>query len=100
MDDNGEGEGIEVEAGVTQQDRNELGRKPSEQIEDVKDTFQQSTVNYEVERKTRDVVSGFPDDFRPLPHQVQYRETGCSHGGILADDMRLVLLPAVITLQI
>ena len=105
-DDNGEVEGIDVEAEVTQQDRNELGRKPSEQTEGAKDLFQRSTVNYEVERKKDDVVSGFPDNFGLLPHQVQAkermknRETGRSHGGILADDMGLVLLPSIIRLQI
>ena len=99
--DDNEVEGIDVEAEVTQQDRNELGGKPSEQAEeDVKDLFKGSTVNHEVERKKNDdIISAFPDDFRLLPHQVQAREwmknreTGRSHGGILADDMGLVLLP-------
>ena len=31
---------------------------------------------------------------------MKNRETGRSHGGILADDMGLVLLPSVIRLQI
>jgi hypothetical protein len=106
-DENDEVEGIDVEAEVTHLDRNELGGKPSEQAEeDVKELFKGSTVNHEVERKKNDdIVSAFPDDFRLLPHQVQAREwmknreTGRSHGGILADDMGLVLL-AFVTLRI
>ena len=66
-------EGIDVEADVIQQGRNELGGKSSEQVEeDVKDLFDGSTVNHEVERKKDGyTVNSFLDDFRLLPHQVQ-----------------------------
>ena len=71
-DDTNEVEGIDVEADVTQQGGNELGGKPSEQVEeDVKDLFNGSTVSHEVERKKDGyIVDSFLDDFRLLPQEL------------------------------
>jgi len=70
----------------------------------VKELFKGTSVNHEVEIKEGDeIVEKFASDFRLLRHQIQAkewmkeRETGRSHGGILADDMGLVLFPVVAT---
>lgn len=96
-------EGIDVEANISVQDEREFSGKSATQVEDdVKELFEGTAVNHEVEIKEgSDIVGKFTDDFRLLPHQIQAREwmkereTGKSHGGILADDMGSVL-PIVI----
>lgn len=92
---------VNVEACVTAHDEYEYGGKTATQIEDdVKGLFKGATVNHEIERNEGDdIVPKFAEDFMLLPHQVQARrwmkerETGRSHGGILADDMGSVSLP-------
>jgi len=99
VEDDGE-QDVDVEADVNAQDEHEYSGKSATQVEDdVKDLFKGTAVNHEVEIKEGDdVVEKFTDGFRLLRHQIQARvwmeerETGGSHGGILADDMGLVLL--------
>ena len=94
VEDDGE-QNVNVEADVNAQDEREYSGKSATQLEDdVKDLFKGTAVNHEVEIKEGDdVVEKFSDDFRLLRHQIQARvwmkerETGGSHGGILADDM-------------
>ena len=64
----------------------------------MKQLFKGTSVDHVIERQDDDdIVSKFVEGFRLLPHQVQARkwmmerETGRSHGGILADDMGSVL---------
>lgn len=94
VEDDGE-QNVNVEADVNAQDECEYSGKSATQLEDdVKDLFKGTAVNHEVEIKEGDdVVEKFSDGFRLLRHQIQARvwmkerETGGSHGGILADDM-------------
>ena len=94
VEEDGE-EDVNVEVGVSAQDDYEYSGKTGAQLEDdVKELFKGTAVNHEVEIKEGDdVVPKFADDFRLLRHQIQarvwmkQRETGGSHGGILADDM-------------
>ena len=103
-DDDGE-EAVNVEADVTAQDEYEYSRKSATQVEDdVKELFKGTTVNHEVEIKEgSDIVEGFIDGFRLLPHQIQAkkwmmeRETKSSRGGILADDMGLVVFSLLLS---
>lgn len=93
---------VNVEADVALYDEDEYSGKTATQIEDdVKELFKGATVDHEVERKEGDdIVPKFVKGFRLLPHQVQARkwmmerETGRSHGGILADDMGSVFFSA------
>jgi SNF2 family DNA or RNA helicase len=93
--DHGEEEGIDVEANISARDECEYSGKTATQVDDdVKELFKGTTVNHEVEREEGDdIVPKFVEGFKLLPHQVQAREwmrereTGRSHGGILADDM-------------
>lgn len=106
-DDEGVAEGINVEVDVTAQDEHEYSGKTATQIEDgVKELFKGTAVNHQVERNDGDdVVPSFIDGFRLLPHQVQARqwmkerETGRSHGGILADDMGSIFFLSAILQQ-
>jgi len=92
-------EALNVEANVTAQDEYEYGGKSATQVEDdVKELFKGTIVNHEVDIKEgSDVVEKFAEGFRLLRHQIQAREwmkareTGGSRGGILADDMGLVI---------
>jgi len=98
-------EAVNVEADVTAQDEYEYSRKSATQVEDdVKELFKGTTVNHEVEIKEgSDIVEGFIDGFRLLPHQIQAkkwmmeRETKSSRGGILADDMGLVVFSLLLS---
>ena len=100
--DDGE-ESVNVEADVNAQDEYEYSGKSATQVEDdVKDLFKGTVIDHQVEIKEGDdVVEKFTDDFRLLRHQIQARgwmkerETGSSHGGILADDMGSALLVIV-----
>lgn len=104
IEDDDDEEGVNVEADITAQDEYEFSGKSATQVEDdVKELFKGTAVNHEVEIKEgSDVVDKFTNDFRLLPHQIQAsqwmkeRETGSSHGGILADDMGSVLLPVIV----
>lgn len=95
VEDDGKPEDINVEVGVTAQDEYESTKKTATQVDDdLKELFKGAVVNHEVARgEDDDVVPSFADGFRLLPHQVQARkwmgerESGRSHGGILADDM-------------
>lgn len=108
IEDNGEDEGVNVEADVTAQDEYEFSRKSATQVEDdVKELFKGTIVNHEVKiGEGDDVVERFINDFRLLPHQIQAREwmkkreSGSSHGGILADDMGSVFLPIVVVWEV
>lgn len=92
-------EEVNVDADVTGQDEDDFSRKTATQIEDdVKELFKGTIVNHEIERNEGDdILPQFISDFKLLPHQVQARkwmkerESGRSHGGILADDMGSVL---------
>ena len=95
VEDDGKPEDINVEVNVTAQDECEYTKQTAAQVEDdLKELFKGAVVDHEVPRKEDDdVVPSFADGFRLLPHQVQARkwmgerESGRSHGGILADDM-------------
>lgn len=97
-------EALNVEADVTAQDEYDFSGRSATQVEDdVKELFKGTAVNHEVEIKEgSDIVDKFVDGFSLLRHQIQARqwmeerETGGSRGGILADDMGLVILPAVV----
>jgi hypothetical protein len=103
VEDDGE-EDVNVEADVNAQDEYEYsGRSATQTEDDVKGLFKGTTVNHEVEiEEGDDIVEKFADDFRLLRHQIQARvwmrerETGGSHGGILADDMGSALLLVVV----
>lgn len=96
----GDKDEVNVEANVTVEDEDDYSKKTATQIEgDVKELFKGATVNHEIEREEDDdIVPKFIEGFTLLPHQIQARkwmmerESGRSHGGILADDMGSVLL--------